>query len=143
MVAAQAKRDLYMALITASSRILDSELREEFEHENTQIKVKYLHVEPNVEVTESAIESYYTEHAEEYFAEPKISAVVVPFSLKGEHPALVRELVEQARGGADFGELAREHSRASSRVEGGSLGWIAKSATLPSFRAPMFELSVG
>lgn len=143
MVASQSERDLYVQLLTGSARVLESELREEFEHEHTRIRVRFLHVEPPVEVSESAIEEYYNEHQDQYFAEPKISGVVVPFSTKGSAPPIVQEIVEQARGGTDFSALAEEHSKASSRVDGGSIGWTAKTEALPSFRQKIFELEAG
>lgn len=143
MVAEQAKRDLYVQLLTGSARILDSELREEFEHENTRIKVRYLHVEPPIEVSDEAIRQYYDEHPERYQTEPQVSAVVVGISSQAAKPALVDEIIEKARAGADFGELAQQHSKAASRVEGGSLGWVTDSETLPEFRRRIFDLEAG
>lgn len=143
MVASQAKRELYLDMLTGSARVLESELREEFEHQHTRIKVRFLQVEPTVEVSEAAIEEYYNTHQDRYVSEPKTTAVVVPFSTKGSPPPIVGEIIEQARTGADFAELAMEHSKASSRVEGGSLGWVTNLDTLPEFRKRLFDLEPG
>ncbi|MFZ5757247.1 MAG: peptidylprolyl isomerase [Pseudomonadota bacterium] len=47
-----------------------------------------------------------------------------------------RQLLEQARAGADFPDLAVRHSDAANALEGGDLGW-RNSAQLPSLFAPV------
>ena len=52
-------------------------------------------------------------------------------------------LVEELEGGADFAELAREHSTGPSGPNGGQLGWFTAGMMVPSFEEAVFELEVG
>ena len=54
-----------------------------------------------------------------------------------------KELVAEARGGADFAELAKEHSTGPSGPNGGSLGWFGAGMMVPPFEAATFALEVG
>jgi peptidyl-prolyl cis-trans isomerase C len=52
-------------------------------------------------------------------------------------------LVEELEGGADFAELAREHSTGPSGPNGGQLGWFTAGMMVPSFEDAVFALEVG
>lgn len=55
-----------------------------------------------------------------------------------------RELVQQARGGADFADLAREHSRhAETANRGGAFGWVPEPLLRPEFRDVVVKLETG
>lgn len=47
----------------------------------------------------------------------------------------LQDILAQARGGADFAELAKEHSEGPSGADGGALGWITKNGRM----VPTFE----
>lgn len=54
------------------------------------------------------------------------------------------DLATQARGGADFAELAREHSDDEGTVEnGGDLGLFGRGRMVPEFEAAAFEMNEG
>jgi peptidyl-prolyl cis-trans isomerase C len=52
-------------------------------------------------------------------------------------------LVEDLEGGADFAELAREHSTGPSGPNGGQLGWFTAGMMVPTFEEAVFALDVG
>lgn len=52
-------------------------------------------------------------------------------------------LVEELEGGADFAELAREHSTGPSGPNGGQLGWFTAGMMVPTFEEAVFALEVG
>lgn len=54
-----------------------------------------------------------------------------------------QDLVGQLEGGADFAELAREHSTGPSGPSGGDLGWFAKGVMVPAFEEAVLALDVG
>tara|TARA_Y100001956_G_scaffold6382_1_gene5644 strand:+ start:732 stop:1592 length:861 start_codon:yes stop_codon:yes gene_type:complete len=53
------------------------------------------------------------------------------------------ELVAEARGGADFAELAKANSTGPSGPNGGSLGWFGAGMMVPPFEEATFALEVG
>lgn len=55
-----------------------------------------------------------------------------------------RDLKTQIEGGADFGDLAKQHSKCPSGQNGGSLGEFGEGAMVPEFDAVVFgDLPVG
>ncbi len=57
--------------------------------------------------------------------------------------SLTRMILEKARAGTDFSELAREYSEDPSAKEGGDLGFLKRGEILPEFEAKAFSLSPG
>lgn len=57
--------------------------------------------------------------------------------------AQINDLKTQLDGGADFAELAREHSDCPSGADGGSLGSFSKGQMVKAFEEATFALDVG
>ncbi len=57
--------------------------------------------------------------------------------------ALARQLITQLDDGADFAELAREHSQDGSSQNGGDLGWFDQSMMVEPFGATAAALEIG
>lgn len=53
------------------------------------------------------------------------------------------KLAEEARGGADFAELAKTHSTGPSGEKGGDLGWFGEGQMVPPFQQATFALEPG
>ncbi len=53
------------------------------------------------------------------------------------------DLKKQIEGGADFGDLAKEHSECPSGKEGGSLGSFGPGQMVPEFDTVVFNDEVG
>jgi peptidyl-prolyl cis-trans isomerase C len=54
-----------------------------------------------------------------------------------------KKIIAQLKGGADFAQLAKEHSTDPGAAQGGDLGWFKKSDMLPEFAAAAFALQPG
>ncbi len=54
-----------------------------------------------------------------------------------------KKLIEDLKGGADFAELAKEHSKGPTGERGGDLGWFAQNEMVPEFSEAAFAGSKG
>ena len=57
--------------------------------------------------------------------------------------AEIERLRGEIEGGADFAELAREHSDCPSGADGGALGTFGRGQMVPEFETATFALQVG
>ncbi len=88
-------------------------------------------------VTEAALEEAYAAEYGGMEATPEYNASHILVETRDEAAALKADLDE----GADFAELAREHSTGPSSVNGGNLGWFGPGMMVPSFEEAVAELS--
>lgn len=76
-----------------------------------------------------------------------IRASHILFRLEGDTNAvkeLAGRVAREAKGGADFGALARQHSKDPSNAgKGGELGWFSKGRMVPPFEKAAFAARVG
>jgi peptidyl-prolyl cis-trans isomerase C len=64
-------------------------------------------------------------------------------AVKAEKKQKIEDLLVQARGGADFAELAREHSDCPSKTRDGELGLFPRGQMVGEFEDAAFSLEVG
>jgi len=121
-----------------------------------RIKIARLTLEPSdfvdtVTITEKEISDYY-ELSQERFKEPKkIKARHILFKLSSDasesEEAGTKEkalaILERAREGEDFSELARKYSQGPTASEGGDLGYFKRGKMVKSFEELAFSLKRG
>jgi len=139
----QVGRTLYLEQLMASGRVLESELKEQFERENTTLGLRFVKIEPPIEPTDEQIQDTYNANPEAFNLPAKRKAAFVAVSIEAPKPALADELVERARAGEDFAALAEEHSEGDTKAMGGDIGWVAESLSLPEHQKVLFALSPG
>lgn len=93
----------------------------------------------NADVAEEDVQAEYDALYGE--AEPATEYNASHILVETEEEALA--LIEELEGGADFGELARQHSTGPSGPNGGQLGWFVPGMMVPSFEEAVMELEVG
>jgi peptidyl-prolyl cis-trans isomerase C len=112
-----------------------------------EVKVKPL-AKP---VTVKDIENFYEENKER-FAEPekvKASHILLQASPdaseeeKTAAKATLQTVLEEAKGGADFAELAKKHSQCPSAPQGRDLGYFTRGRMVPEFEEAAFKLEPG
>ena len=90
-------------------------------------------------ITADAVETEYARRfaAEEPKFEYNASHILVP------EEETAKAIAAEARGGADFAELAKEKSTGPSGPNGGNLGWFGDGQMVPPFEAGVKALEVG
>lgn len=108
-------------------------------------------IEPSVSVKPQDVQAYYQENSEQFHEEESVHAnhiliLALPDATpaqKATARAQATTILGQLRAGADFAQLAREHSQdPGTAPEGGDLGWVPRGRTDPVFEAAAFSLKV-
>jgi peptidyl-prolyl cis-trans isomerase C len=91
-------------------------------------------------LTEEKLRALYEEKkAEEGFAQDQVHVRHILVQSEDEAKAAIEEI----EGGADFAEVAREHSVDASAPSGGDLGFISRDQVVPEFAEAAFALEAG
>lgn len=144
-------------LIASGIYVSDSELWSIYRDRSEKLKVRYVVIDPErrvpdseVSLTEPEMRRYYNENRDEFRQPLTAEVMLVGLSRapEAEDSAAARNRAEQLRqevlGGADFAELATEHSAdRASAVSGGDLGWFGRGEMAPEFELAAFRLGVG
>lgn len=103
-----------------------------------QVKLTKL-LEPQIEVTDEELQKYYDDNKAMYETPEQVRASHILVDSKEE----AEELLAQLKNGADFAELAKEHSKDGSAAQGGDLNFFGKGQMVPPFEEAAFALDVG
>jgi peptidyl-prolyl cis-trans isomerase SurA len=121
-----------------------AELRQNIERGVLRRIVMQRDIQPKIEATESELRAEYEKVKATEFTKPAtvtLQEIVVKDDAGG--AALARDLVARARAGEDFAALARAHSTAPSRANGGDLGQISQGEIHADLEKVAFGLPVG
>jgi len=121
-----------------------------------QLKVRYLKFEPRnyaakVEISEIEISEYYEEHPDEFQNPKTVEArhilIKVGQDAADEEVAKAKEkiedILEKAKAGQDFAELAKQYSEGPSKDKGGFLGSFRREAMVKPFADKAFSMQAG
>lgn len=142
--------------VSATVRVSDDEIREQFLADQEQVKVTYLAVSPydfrdtTATATDEEVAAYYRDNPDE-FKMPEQAVLKYVLFDKGPSEAdeeevrtRAAEIVAEARGGADFAELAKIYSEdEQSATQGGDLGFFGRGMMVPEFEEAAFALTPG
>lgn len=92
-----------------------------------------------IEVTDEEIEQYYENYSDQFHEEEQVEASHILVETEEE----AREILAQLHNGADFAELAQEHSMDGSAASGGSLGYFGRGRMVEPFENTAFALEIG
>ncbi|MFQ5568480.1 MAG: peptidylprolyl isomerase [Rhodothermales bacterium] len=96
--------------------------------------------ETATEPTSEEIEDYRNEQAEEVQAQHILFRMPDP-EMEAEVMAKARAVLDSAKAGVDFAELARRHSEGPSGPQGGDLGFFSRTTMVAPFSKAAFALS--
>lgn len=134
------------------ARLYFDENQKKFERP-VQRKARFITLTPqlfagSVSVSDREIERYYQQNSTRYQTEDQVAASHILFKTgPDKDEEAVRKKAEavlaQAKAGADFAELAREHSEDTSAENGGDLGLFGRGQMVPEFETAAFALQEG
>ena len=105
-------------------------------------------IRATITIAPEEVESYYNTNIGLYTSPGRVQASHILLRTEDKDEAAVRrqaeEVLAQAKGGADFAELARQYSEDEVTAElGGDLDFFGRGAMVPEFEAAAFELEPG
>lgn len=119
-----------------------------------QTKLEYLsftfdEVADKIKVDEDKIASYYKENLGDFQETEQRHARHILFKatpedndeLHRKQAAKAEEILQKARNGEDFAELAKQYSEGPSKDNGGDLGYFASGQMVPAFNEAVFNLT--
>ncbi len=112
-----------------------------------KVKIDYIELDADaladaIEVSDEQAEAYYANNEESFRTAEERRARHILFEL--EDKALAEEVLASLNAGADFSELAEQHSiDAASAESGGDLGFFKRGIMVPSFDLEVFGMEIG
>jgi peptidyl-prolyl cis-trans isomerase C len=132
--------------------LTEEKLRKLIERRLTVKKMLEIKIYPTAKsVADEDVVSFYEEKKEE-FVEPEqvrsrhILIEVAPNAdnqQKSDAKSKIQAILEKAKGGADFAELASEYSQCPSASQGGDLGYFSRGRLAKTFEDAAFRLQPG
>jgi len=121
-----------------------------------QIRVRYLYFEPEdyadkVTVSEDDIREYYESNPEKFKSPKTVKArhilIKLDSSAKAEEVEKARQrietVLEMAKEGQDFAELAKKYSEGPTKAKGGDLGTFSRETMVKPFADKAFSMKAG
>jgi hypothetical protein len=139
----QMNQRMVLNLASASARVLDEDVRQQYLDTNTKIVVKHIAIEPKVDLSEEEILAFWEDSKETYLTDEERTAEIVTFSLEAPEPPLVEDILVRAAAGEDFVQLASAHSQGPNPAQGREVGWLTDGPNTPDHRKPLFDMEVG
>jgi len=109
-------------------------------------------IDPTLSVADADVQKFYDENSAKFQEPAAVRANHILLRVEPTADAATKQqarskidgLLKQARAGADFAALAKEHSQdPQSAVQGGDLGFFPKGQMVPSFDAAAFATAPG
>ena len=101
-------------------------------------------------ISDDDVKLYYQSHIDQYKLEDRAHVAHILFKTVGMTDAEAAEVkkkaddvLNKAKHGGNFADLAKQYSEDTSKDKGGDLGWIVRGQTVPEFEAAAFSLPKG
>jgi hypothetical protein len=134
---------IFPELVLASPRVFEAEMRDTFMRDRRKMKVKYVTVEPAVDLDEEDLRAHYEDNKENYMTDEERAVQYVAFSIQTPIPETAEIAVERARAGEEFVDLVEAYSVGTDKASGGDMGWIPVTETPTEQQEAIFALKEG
>src|SRR5499427_7194088 len=140
----------------------DAELKDSYEKHKAQYTipekrvvqyglVDQIKIRQGIQVSDEELKAKYNQDIDQYKVQSRVHAQHILFMTVGKTDAEVDEIrkkaedvLQQAKKGAKFDELAKKYSEdPGSKDKGGDLGWIREGQTVPEFEKSAFSMAPG
>lgn len=102
------------------------------------------------QISDDDVKIYYQSHIDQYKLEDRAHVAHILFKTVGMTDAEAAEVkkkaddvLNKAKHGGNFADLAKQNSEDTTKDKGGDLGWIVRGQTVPEFEAAAFSLPKG
>ncbi|HET6142523.1 MAG TPA: peptidylprolyl isomerase [Candidatus Acidoferrales bacterium] len=102
------------------------------------------------QVSDDDVKVFYQSHIDQYKLEDRAHIAHILFKTVGmtdagaaEVKKKAEDVLNKAKHGGNFADLAKQYSEDTSKDKGGDLGWIVRGQTVPEFEAAAFSLPKG
>ncbi len=150
-------RGKLMRQVTSGIFPSDAELWSRYQDANEMVTVRYVALNPDTRIPDSAaeisvdeLEDYYDAHRNDFQipARAQVKAVLLSKTPTPADTAAAltraQDIRQEIQDGADFGEVAgRESSDAASAAQGGDLGTFARGQMVQAFDSVVFNARIG
>lgn len=141
--------------VAGSVKVTDAELRQNYIDRNEKVSVAYVGMDVSsipdslTLIGDAEIQAYYDKHRNDFEQDASIKAAFIALEKaptardEAEIQKEINRVLEEARGGEDFAELARIYSDGPSGPRGGDLGFFGKGRMVKAFEDAAFALEPG
>lgn len=101
------------------------------------------------DVTDADVKTFYDQNPDKFKRPEQVRASHILFKTEGDAAAkkkaraMAETVLKEAKGGKDFGALAKQHSSDGSAPQGGDLGFFEKERMVPEFSNAAFAMQPG
>lgn len=143
-------REVYLEQLKQSG-FTEESYKVELKHRLSTNQLIQKEIAKDVSVSDEEVHEFYVANPKSFTRPETIQArhILIKFDAETDEATKkaakeqIDKLLAEAKGGADFAELAKKHSQGPSAARGGDLGYFGRGRMVPAFESAAFALEPG